>query len=378
MNMQNLTTQTYADTVNAQFEKSVSHYVKIDQRFADNIKGNRYKTQVVNDSLLNFKINNPDKKWEDFNFCKTHTSSLALIDIDITLQRFLIVTHCADIINKFKQLMVMPICVYEDANNPGRYVCWDGQHTAVVLYLIATQVYGKTLEEINVPIVVYDSSQKSEMRESFITLNGEGKTPLDHIDIFQQMVFGVRTDGSKNPEWVLAEKKQQALENNFMFATHDKFGDSHEPGAYSRLNELIDKNYTLTITENFAKYFFKVCGSSRPVEPKESWMLYAFFDACQKQRIKVDDQYIAGVAASLRKAFKNDFDALRMYSHAVTCYEEWWRVNKPNPDGSLLGITRNERKIGMEFLIAQIGKNFTGKLPVWYNSGWTVSKKDLF
>lgn len=378
MNIQTINTQTYAELVNSQFNKSTSHYVSIETRLKDTIGNNVYMNRFLDQTMANFSLNNLGKQWEDFKFCKTAYTTVSRLAIDTTLQRFLILTHCADIINNFKQIMVMPISVYEDANNPGKFVCWDGQHTAVSLYMIASMLYGKTMDEIEVPIVVYDSSLKSEMRESFITLNSTGKLPLDLIDIYQQKVFGVRTDGSTNSEWILTEQKQQALEQNLIFATHEKFGDANQPGAFSRLVELVNNNYPLEVTQNFAKYFFSVCNSNRPVEPKESLFMYEFFNLCIKQRIKVDDAYIAGVAASLSKAFKNKFSCLALYDRAVRSYEEWFRKNKPNPDGTILGINRNERNIGMVFLIEQIRKNFDGKLPEWPNKNWSVPKRDLF
>lgn len=379
MNTQVLKTQTYAELVNSQFDRTSSYYVTVAQRLKSALANNASATRIVNQAVMDFSTNHPNTKWEDFKFCKTQKAQLSLIDIDITLQRFALMTHCINIINGFKQVMVMPISVYEDATNPGRYVCWDGQHTAISLYIIASMVYNKSLDEIYVPIVVYDSSLKSEMRESFITLNSVGKVPLDSIDLYQLKIFGVRTDGSTNSDWVATEQKQTALEQNFMFATNEKFGDDMQPGAFSRLVELTSNKYPVEVTQHFAKYFFSVCNSSRPVEPKESWMLYDLFDQCLKQRIKVDDAYISGIAASLRKAFNNNFSSSVLFTRATSSYEEWFRSSRPNPDGSLDGIYRNDKNIGMPFFIEQLRKNFKGPLPFWpATKPWVVPKADLF
>jgi hypothetical protein len=206
-----------------------------------------------------------------------------------------------------------------------------------------------------------------------------GKKSLDPIDLFQQMLFGVRTDGTTNKaEWVAAEKKQQALENAKMFATNQKFGDTHMPGALSVLTELMNPIYEVEITEAFTKYFVNVCKSSRPVKPKESWMMYEYFRLCKVNDIKLTDAYIRDVAKSLKSVTGSDFDADMLYSKAKVSWQEWFRKNKPSPDGKLWGINYPEKKIGLTFLIAQISKNFKGTIPNYSGALWRVPTKDLF
>jgi hypothetical protein len=285
--------------------------------------------------------------------------------------------HATGIMDKFQQIRVMPISVYEDPLAPGKYVCWDGQHTAIVLYLIAVQTLGLDISKCEVPIVVYESSQKSEMRENFMELNGDAKMPLDLIDYFHQMVFGVRTDGSLNTAWMLVEEKQKALESAKMFATHSKFGDTDQPGALSRLDEIMDvKNYDLSITQNFCKYFVAVCKSSRPVQPKECWMLYEYFKLCQIEGIAVNDAYIRGVANSLKTAFNGDFNSIALASKAKASYQGWWINTGKSINGTLQGITYPEYRLGITFLIKQIAKNFKGTVPTG-NPLWPVPAKDL-
>jgi hypothetical protein len=92
---------------------------------------------------------------------------------------------------------------------------------------------------------------------------------------------------------------------------------------------------------------------------------------------KVDDAYIYGVANSLKHVSNGDFDAGALYNRARSSYQEWWRDNKPYQDGTLLGISYSEKKIGMTFLIAQIAKNFKGEMPK-YLPHWDIPKGDLF
>ena len=107
-------------------------------------------------------------------------------------------------------------------------------------------------------------------------------------------------------------------------------------------------------------------------------MLYEYFRLCKVSKITVDDAYIVALSRSLR-IINNDFDATKLYSQAHTSYQEWFRVNKPNPDGTLWGISYSERPIGLTFLIAQVKKKMPKEFAVpKYNSNWAPLPSDLF
>lgn len=372
------TTSSYADTVNSQFYKSKSHYVGLNDRLIQSIENDNFRKSIITASIDEFLVRNPNfNKWEDLTFCRCEKTTLDKIVIDVTLQRMLNIMHACGILDKFQQIRVMPISVYEDPLAPGKYVCWDGQHTAIMLLLIAAYSLKLDISKCEVPIVVYASSQKSEMRENFMELNGDAKLALDLIDYFHQMVFGIRTDNSPNAKWHLVEQKQQALEKSGIFATHTKFNNTNKPGALSRLDELMDtKNYDLSITQHFCKYFSAVCDSNRPVQPKEVWMLYEYFRLCQSEGINVDDAYINDIAKSLQ--FDNgDFNGIALANRAKASYQSWWINNNISIDGSLRGITYPEYRMGMTFFIRQVAKQFKGKVPKG-NPLWEVPVRDLF
>lgn len=368
----------YADIVNQQFYKSKSQYVDLATRLNNTVGSDPFRQHLIDNSVEEFLNRNPKlKTWSNFKFCKSEKTTLDKIVIDITLQRMLNLIHGTGILDKFQQIRVMPISVYEDPLAPGKYVCWDGQHTAIVLYLIAVRALGLDISKCEVPIVIYESSQKSEMRENFMELNGDAKMPLDLIDYYHQMVFGVRTDNSTNSAWMLVEEKQKALESAKMFATHIKFGDGDQAGALSRLDELMDvKNYNLSITQHFCKYFVAVCKSSRPVQPKECWMLYEYFKLCQTEGIDVTDTYIRGVAKSLRTAFNGDFNSIALAAKAKASYQGWWLATNRSSNGTLQGISYPEYRMGLTFLLKQVAKNFNGDVPKG-NPLWPVPAKDL-
>jgi hypothetical protein len=370
---------SYADKINQQFSKQQSHYVNLKQRLRSVVDNETYLQSVLEDSIEDFKERNPQyTKWTDITLASAQSTTLDKIAIDVTLQRLLAFYWAMGILDQFWAIQAEPIRVYEDPGCPCKYVCWDGQHTAIVLFIIASMVMNEDISNCEVPIVIYPSSQKDEMRRVFMAANGEGKRPLDAIDKYQQMVFGVRTDGSTIPNWIVAEQKQQWLESAKMFATHEKFNDTEMPGALTRMQELMDtRNYTPVITKYFTQYFTAVCRSNRPVQSKEAWMLYEFFKLCElDSNIDVTDKYIRDVAKALKVVGHGDFDSLDLWSRAKSSYQDYYRDTVRN-GWDLLGIRYPEKPLGNTFLIAQIAKAGVA-VPYYSETYYTVPTADLF
>ena len=114
---------SYAESVNSQFYKSKSQYVSLRQRLVDTLN-TKHRKQVVTASIEEFLNRNPQfSTWDDFTFCRCEKTTLDKIVIDITLQRMLDIMHACRIMDKFQQIRVMPISVYEDPLAPGKFVC---------------------------------------------------------------------------------------------------------------------------------------------------------------------------------------------------------------------------------------------------------------
>jgi len=373
-----LTTKTvYADQINDQFNRSQSHYVNLNQRLQSVIQGQTYMQTVLSETVDDFRERNDHlTKWSDIKLCKAQSTTLDKIAIDITLQRLLMIDWVMDILDNFWAIKVMPICVYEDPNCPGKYICWDGQHSAIMLFIIAS-LLKEDITKCEVPIVIYPSSKKNEMRQVFMAINGDAKAPLDTIDKFQQMVFGVRTDGATNNDWVVAELKQQYLESAKMFATHRKFNDTGQAGALTVMTELMDtRNYNTDITKYFTQYFTSICRSNRPVQPKESWMIYEYFRLCdQDPSINITPKYVRSVAKALKVVGYGDFDSYALWERAKASYQTYYKKNVRN-GLDLLGIRYPEKPLGMTFIIAQVAKAGV-KVPK-FSGTFNVPLKDLF
>lgn len=368
----------YADQINQQFYRAKSHYVTLADRLRSVTESSSYIGSIVADAIDDFKERNPHfEEWSDIKPRLAQAIDVKLSDIviDTTLQRLLMIMHVIGIVDDFKTIKVQPIKVYRDPDAMGKYVCWDGQHTSIALYIIAVMALGEDPRNIEVPVIVHPSTSKAEMREVFMSENGDGKLIIDAIDKFQQMVFGVRTDGANFSSWLVAEQKQQYLEQAKMFATNKKFNDENEAGALTVMTQLMDtKNYAPQITQYFTKYFLGVCRSTRPVQPKESWMLYEFFRLAEADTsIEVTDDYIRSVAKALKVVGVNDFDSHALWSRArVACQRDWLKTHD-----DLLGIRYPEYPVGVTFLIAQVAKAGV-TVPYYDNKMFDVDKELLF
>lgn len=379
-----MTTQTsttcYADTVNSRYNKSQSHYVNIQQRLKQSLQNKTFEKQIVAEAVDEFRRRNPNiSTWSDITLCKPGITTLDKIVIDTTLQRVLDTLWASEIVDDFKEVAVAPINVYVDKEMSDHYICWDGQHTSVALMIIAAKALGLKPEDCEVPINVFPSDSKRQMREMFIGHNGGFKKSLEAFDFWEQMVFGVRTDGNTdNEEWNEVEQKQQWIESAKMFVTARKNGDYDQPGAISRLSEVMNRKYDTEVTYWFTKYFVALNRSSRAVQPKECWMLFDYFQLCiNDPNIKLNDTYVRSVAKALRVVGANDFDAEEFYDTAKDAYKVDYA--KRSLYGNLWGISYPEKRIGLTFLIAQLQKAGI-KTPMFPGTmvEWQIADRDLF
>jgi hypothetical protein len=281
--------------------------------------------------------------------------------------------------------MTMAIQVYEDASRPGYYIAWDGQHTAIALFIILTKVFGERTAQAMVPVVVYNVKHKLEIRRNFILLNGDAKEELDFIDKYKQMVYGSKVDGADDTEWTDTAKKNDYLAAAGLFATHSKFGDEDQPGAFSLLADTLMSKSLKTrkdpdVTRMFATYWTYL-NQERAVEPKEARQLYEYFNLCFEQKITVDDAYLLEFAAFTKEYFEGDFGPNGPFWDKVKmAYEEWYKKANPESyaESGLRGFT-SEMRTGIPFLIAQVKKSTKLKTPEYSaNNGFTVAKKDLW
>ena len=395
----NVVTTTYAGQRNARYTNTSSNLVDLIQRYNDTVatmprQAQRNFQAKLAKALQTFKKNNPGLKsindHSKFRLCKSLQGKLKDIEIDTTMQREPNLQWILTIITNFRAYQAQPIQVYELPN--GKYGAWDGQHTSLALYLIATQGLGENFDDIEVPINIYDILSRGEIRSNFINNNttvgkNAGKKPLDIIDIFMQMIYGVEVDQVTEPEWVAAHDKWLEIANAGMFLTADKFNDTDQIGAISRLNELNDAS--VEVVRQFAVYGkYVVDLQQRAINSKEIPIIIEFLNLCEQQDIKYTDAEIQDLAQHCVDLFDANFDAKGPYweqAHQANL-NAYNKANKGVPKHLWPDAPRNSKNTpqGIAFFwhqmmttwVPQQGKNF--KFPKQPFSVYTPDAKDLF
>lgn len=388
---------SYAAQRNARYTNSASNLVDLVQRLNATIaamprQAQRNWQSKLAKALATFKKNNPGLRSINdpkFRLCKSLMGKLQDIQIDTTMQREPNLQWIITIIENFRAYQAQPIQVYATANG---YGAWDGQHTSLALYLIATQALGMKFEDVEVPINIYDIVSRGEIRGNFINNNttvgkNAGKKPLDIIDIIQQMIYGVEVDGVTEQEWVDAHAKWKALANAGMFLTADKFNDTDQVGAISRLNEINDSS--VAVVKQFAVYGkYVVDLQQRPINTKEIPIIMEFLNICEQQDITYTDAQIEDLAQHCVDLFDANFDAKGPFwdvAHQANL-NAYNKANKGVPKHLWPDAPRNSKNVpqGIAFFWHQLQKSWVPtqgkgfKFPKQPFSVYQPDAKDLF
>jgi hypothetical protein len=383
-----MTTKSHAQTINEQYNKTESNFISLNDRLKEALDLSPMYNETLKAVVDEFKRRNSQwTKFSDLHLCEAVQVAMKDIWIDTTMQRNVNMEHITDILQYFSETMVMPIQVYKDGD---RYIAWDGQHTAIVLYIVLTRVFGERLADAIIPVVVYSTKQKTEIRRNFILLNGNAKKPLEFIDIYKQQVYGVKVDGSKDTEWQATALKNDHFAEAGLFVTNNKFGDEDQPGAFTLLADTLMSKSLKTrkdpeVAKMFAQYWIYL-NQKRPVDPKEARQLFEYFNLCHEQGIKVDEQYLLDFVAFTKDYFEADFSPNGPFWQKVSQAYSHWYIKKNegtddlDKDGNIIvrGFT-TEMRCGIPFIIAQLRKSTKLKTPKYTpNNGFIVSKEMLW
>lgn len=248
-----------------------------------------------------------------------------------------------ELFGKFDPFFVNPIRTYKDkVDGQEQLIVWDGQHTALLLLIVAIYGFGLSIEDaqkFKMPTAIYPGKDVAKIRDRFIGFNdGTMSKALDKIDHYDQYVYAVRHNGSENPWHVRMEAIQTALEENDMFFTHEKFGDTDLAGAISRPTEIFPKRidkFSVSTLSNVFKYH-ALSNADKPVEPLEIDNMSHIFRACEEQAIDVDDDYIAEFVDILENLTGNTWKHRQQSKNSkhvkvMRAYNSW-RDRQGNPD----------------------------------------------
>ena len=391
----------YADAQNARYQNSASNLVDLVQRLNDTIAAlpagaQRNWHAGLKKALAQFRRNNPGVRNFDranFPLCQAIDRPLNQVVIDTTMQREPDLKWILNIISNFRAYQAQPIQVYR--TECGRWGGWDGQHTALALYLISDSL-GMPFDEVMVPVNEYAIGTRGQLRGTFISNNSTsgkmaGKKALDMIDIVMQMIYGVECDGVKDPEWVAMHEKWQHLKSAGLFLTHDKFNNIDETGAIGRINELYDAS--VEVVRQFSVYGAHVidCQATatvkRPINAKEIPIIIEFLNMCELDDVRLTDDDIRDLAQHCIDLFDANFDAKAPYWDFVysAIKASWTRYNTNNkiPKAAWGDAPKNSKNVpqGVSFFWHQLASTWAPvrgvKMPKRPSYTYTPDQKDL-
>lgn len=348
-------TTSYAEKVNAKYQNSADHFVDLKERFNTTMSLYNPTTQATIRSSLKRAISEFQKRHGNvksfsdprFRLCQAQVARLANILIDTTMQRQLDISWVIRIVENFRAWQAMPVQVYRASPEASSelfhlgddlYASWDGQHTAMAFYVIAVMIMGLNPADVEIPVVIYEVNTKAEIRQNFIEGNTEvGKKLLDKIDIWQQMIYGVRVDAATDPVWIEVEKKQQYLEQAGLFLTDKKFKDTDQIGAISRPEDVMDHRTSPEIIRQFAVYAQYVLDQEpRAINTKEFPIIVGFLKMAAGEGIFYSDSEIRSLAQHCINLFSADFDSEGpFWARLEQAYINWWENFYVNVDPSV-------------------------------------------
>lgn len=388
---------SYASQQNCQYNHTGSKYVDLARRFNDTISGMvRIKQTGARSMIANackqFQKRFPHiKKFSDLDLAEAKKIKLSEIYIDITIQRLLNLPWVAEILTKFREAQADPIKLYEVVTGGDLaqefpvgtrlFASWDAQHTAIVFWIIAVMILKQDPDDVDVPCIIYKVKNRADIRMNFVNGNSDlGKLRLDSIDLFRQMVLGVRLDGNTNDKWVEAELKQQHLEQADLFVTAEKYGDTNMPGAISRMAE-IDK-YTSDIIRKFCLYTTTI-PTPRPIDSQEIEIMCAWFNMAKEDGIDYTDDEVVDLGDHLHQLFGGNFhESSPFWAKVRNAYENWhkkyYAALPQQHQPKHMKMSKNWNT-GGTFLWHQLTKTWPGRIPALNNTTpFIPAAKDLY
>jgi hypothetical protein len=399
------TSRTHARAVNSKYQNGASIYLSLKDRWNEVLASMPLDQKNSVNTRLKLAIKAFEQKYPNvksfndpnFRLCRSIQRRLGHILVDTTIQRQLKVDWVLDIIEDFVAYQAMPIQVYHvpKAQVPNIYgpddeffASWDGQHTAIAFWIIATMIFGQDPNTVEIPVVEYNMQNRLECRMTFIRNNGkEGKSLLTPIDNVTQQIYAVRLDGVTDSDWMAVEQKQQYLEAVDLFLTDSKFFDDKEPGAIARPGDIAKEEVTPEVIRQFAVYANTVLSVyPRPINTKELPIILGFLR--MSGNMGYTDSEIESLAHLCISLFGAEFKEDGVFWDRVgSAYTKWHARYHADMDESLRpGVKLNKDwPQGGTFFWHQLAKSWKNdyghamRLPrLNISTSFNPAKKDLF
>jgi hypothetical protein len=403
-------TTTYSGVHNARFLQSQIALVDLSTRLKNTLSKLPRKAQAnwhsaLKVALAQFRKNNPGLNSlnlskgvlnrKKFPICQAIDVALKQILIDITMQREPDIKWLLSIITNFRAYQASSIQIYQTPD--GKWAAWDSQHTALAIYLIAVHGLGMDLDEVVVPCTIYSMGSRGQLRSCYISNNSytgvqRGKKPLDQIDIVEQMIYGVQVDGVTDHEWVDWHTKWKIFASAGMFFAAEKFNNTDQTGAISRLEELgtcsedVAKQFAI-----YGKYMMEnqaTATINRPIDTKELPLIIELLNMFEAEGIRLTEQDIENMAQHLIDKFNADFTTNGPFwnqVHQAVC-NAWQNYNvSQNIPQHLWGTAPRNSKtvpVGYNFLWSQLTHTWAPQqniqMPKRPAFTWTLNTQYLF
>lgn len=216
-------------------------YEKIDDR-VDAFLSIDSNNVVIQEALAELKIRLGGQIYQPKHFGDLVYVPIDLLDINVDIQRDLVLLRIASNLTNFDPRCVQPVnCTY--ITDTGRYSAWEGQQTSATLYILLKE--GLISKDFLVPCKVYSDSLtvpgspltgEGAGNDLFRSLN-TGREPIDLFWIFRSRVSAVRNYGSTLKLDKQANQIQLVLEKHNMFPAKEADGKNNPmPGMVTYIS----------------------------------------------------------------------------------------------------------------------------------------------
>lgn len=215
-------------------------YEKIDDR-VDTFLTVGDHNEVIQEALNELKIRLGGQIYQPDHFGRLIYVPIELLDINVDIQRDLVLVRIASNIRNFDPRCAQPVnCTY--ITETGRYSAWEGQQTSATLYILLKE--GLITKDFLVPCKVYDDNLvvpgspltgEGAGNDLFRSLN-TGREPIDAFWIHRSRVSAVRNYGSTLELDKQSNQIQLILEKHNMFPAKEEDGENPLPGMVTYIS----------------------------------------------------------------------------------------------------------------------------------------------
>lgn len=210
-------------------------------------RGDRvFKNAKVKQEIANLKTRLGGQTYTQDHFGELVLAPFNMVDLNIDIQRDEDPEHIAtDIIARFDPRICMTVMCTRLKN--GRYSAWEGQQTALTLYVlwkagIIDSNFMVQIKAYDEDLVVPGTTLQGEAvgNLGFRVINGNGRKGVDAYHVHRSRVSGVRIYGSSFREDIQSDRIQSVLEKNNMFPakTSDAAHNKATPGMVTYIHGL--------------------------------------------------------------------------------------------------------------------------------------------